>query len=101
MPNGLQAWLNIWQQIHSLWFNGSGITHALDHSDESNIPESPITNSDNDDGGYQVDSDSENDSDDDEDLYDEESLDDEEGLDDEEDPDNDEEEHLENADDPG
>ena len=85
-------------------FNGfirSGVTHALDHNDDSNVVKSPITNGgddDDEDSDYQVDSDSEDGLDDDEGLDDEESLD-EEDLDDEEGPDNDEE-HLESPDDP-
>ena len=88
-------------------FTRSGITHALDHNDDSNVVESPITNygDDDEDSDYQVDSDSEDGLDDDEGLDDEEGLDDkesldEEDLDDEEGPDNDEEEHLESPDDP-
>ena len=80
----------------------SGVTHALDHNDDSNVIESPIINGgddDDEDSDYQVDSDSEDGLDDDEGLDDEESLD-EEDLDDEEGPDNDEEEHLESPDDP-
>ena len=77
-------------------FIRSGIMHALDHNEENNIAESPVTCDENEDSDYWEDSDDE-DSDSEEDSVNEEGLDDNEGsdnedsLDDEEDPDNDEE----------
>ena len=63
-------------------FIRSGVTHALDHNDDSNAVESPITNgsgddddNDDEDSYYHVDSDSEEDLDYEDDLDDKENLD--------------------------